>query len=129
MQQEKEQFLTGEIEVKEAVNKALCSVIGLEPQVEDRVEHQVEKLAESIHQLQQRIENLELCTVPNTLQDVRDQREATAQSTVERIKSFAMECKKLIDRSSQTYEKITENEKLKALESQLQEAKKQAETI
>jgi predicted nucleic acid-binding Zn-ribbon protein len=59
----------------------------------------------------------------------KDQREATARSTVERIKALAMECKKLTDRSAQTYEKLTENPELKALESQLQEAKYQAETI
>jgi phage shock protein A len=40
-----------------------------------------------------------------------------------------MECKKLSDRSAQTYEKLTENPELKALESQLQEVKYQAETI
>jgi transcriptional/translational regulatory protein YebC/TACO1 len=40
-----------------------------------------------------------------------------------------MECKQLTDCSAQTYEQLTENPKLKALESQLQEAKYQAETI
>jgi hypothetical protein len=35
MQQEKEQLLAEKLEVKEAVNRALCSVIGLEPQAED----------------------------------------------------------------------------------------------
>jgi chromosome segregation ATPase len=104
-------------------------VTGLEPQEEDRVMHQVEQLAEAIQQLQQQIADLELRTVPNTPQDVRDQREATARSAVERIKSLAMECKKLTDHSAQTYEKLTENPELKALESQLQEAKYQAETI
>jgi hypothetical protein len=44
-------------------------------------------LAEGIQQLQQRIADLELCTVPETLQDVRDRREGT----VERINSLAME--------------------------------------
>jgi hypothetical protein len=39
MQQEKEQLLAEHLEVKEAVNKALCSVTGLEPQVEDQVTH------------------------------------------------------------------------------------------
>jgi FtsZ-binding cell division protein ZapB len=58
-----------------------------------------------------------------TPQDVRDQREATAQSAVERIKALAMECKKLSNRSAQTYEKLTENPELQALESQLQESK------
>jgi hypothetical protein len=40
-----------------------------------------------------------------------------------------MECKKVIDHSAQNYEKLTENPELKAMESQLQEAKYQVETI
>jgi hypothetical protein len=104
-------------------------VTGLEKKVEEPVEHQVAQLAEAIQQLQQRITDLELRTVPNTLQDVRDQREATARSTVERIKALAMECKQLSDRSAQTYERLTEDPELKALESQLQEAKQQAEIV
>jgi FtsZ-binding cell division protein ZapB len=72
---------------------------------------------------------LELRTVPKTPQDVRDQREATAQSAVERIKDLTLECKKLTDRSAQTYEQLIENPKLKALESQLQEVKYQAKKI
>jgi uncharacterized protein involved in exopolysaccharide biosynthesis len=67
--------------------------MGLEPKEEDRVEHQVVQLVEAIQQLQQRITDLELRAVPTTPQDVRDQREATAQSIVERIKALAMECK------------------------------------
>jgi DNA topoisomerase VI subunit A len=67
--------------------------------------------------------------VPETPQDVRDQREETARSAVERIKSLAMEYKKLTDRSAQNYEQLTENIELKALESQLQEEKYQAKTI
>jgi hypothetical protein len=55
--------------------------------------------------------------------------EATARSTVERIKVLTMECKKLSDRSAQTYEQLTEDPELKALESQLQEAKYQEEII
>jgi hypothetical protein len=35
IQQEKEQFLVEQLEVKEAVNRALRSMTGLEPQVED----------------------------------------------------------------------------------------------
>jgi hypothetical protein len=42
--------------------------------------------------------------MPNTPQDVGDQREGTARSVVERIKALAMECKKLSDHSAQTYE-------------------------
>jgi hypothetical protein len=54
MQQEKEQLLAEQLEVKEAVNRALRSVTGLEPtKAEDRVMHQVEQLAEAIQQLQQ----------------------------------------------------------------------------
>jgi hypothetical protein len=59
---------------------------------------------EAIQQLQKRITDLELHTVPDTPQDVRDQREATARSKVERIKALAMECKKLSDHSAQNYE-------------------------
>jgi hypothetical protein len=59
---------------------------------------------EAIQQLQQRITNRELQTLPSTLEDVRDQREETAQRAVERINILTMECKKLSDRSAQTYE-------------------------
>jgi hypothetical protein len=104
IQQEKEKLLAEQLEVKEAVNRALRSVMGLEKKEEEPVEHQVAQLVEAIQQLQQRITDLELCTVPNTPQDVRDQREATARSTVERIKALTMECKQLSDRSAQTYE-------------------------
>ena len=48
MQQEKEQLLIEKLKVKEAVNRALHSVTGLEPKVEDRVTHQVENLTEDI---------------------------------------------------------------------------------
>jgi chromosome segregation ATPase len=129
IQQEKEQLLVEQIGVKEAVSRALRSVTGLEKKEEDPVEHQVAQLAEAIQQLQQRIADLELQTVPSTLQDVRDQREATAQSTVERIKALALECKQLSSRSVQTYERLTEDPELKTLESQLQEAKQQAATV
>jgi hypothetical protein len=81
-------LLAEQIEVKEAVNRAVHSVIGLDPKVEDRVANQVEQLAESIQHLQQRITYLELHTVPETPQDVRDQREATARGAVERIKAL-----------------------------------------
>jgi chorismate synthase len=67
--------------------------------------------------------------VPDTPQDVRDQGDATARSTVDRIKALAMECKKLSDQSVQMYEKLTENPELKALESHLQEVKQQAQII
>jgi hypothetical protein len=53
--------------------------------------------------------DLELRTVPDTPQDVRDQIEATAQSAFDRIKALAIGFKKLSDRSVQTYERITEN--------------------
>ena len=61
------------------------------------------QLAEAIQQLQQHIVDLELRTVPKTPEDVRDQREATAQSAVERIKALAMEWKQLSNRSAQMY--------------------------
>jgi hypothetical protein len=78
MQQEKENLLPEQLEVKEAVNRALHSMIGLELQCEDRVMHQVEKIAEALQQLQQQITYLELHIVPSTPQDVREQREEIA---------------------------------------------------
>jgi hypothetical protein len=53
----------------------------------------VMKLAEVIQQLQQRVMDLELQTIPQTPQEVRDQREITFRSTVERIKALTEECK------------------------------------
>jgi folate-dependent phosphoribosylglycinamide formyltransferase PurN len=68
--------------VKEAFNIALRFVIGLEHMEEDPVENQVVNLTKTIQQLQQRVSELELQTVPSTLQEVRYQREETTQSTV-----------------------------------------------
>jgi FtsZ-binding cell division protein ZapB len=62
-------------------------------------------------------------------QEVRDQREETARSAVERIRVLASECKKLSDRSAQTYERLAEDPKLRKLEAQLQEVKQQASTV
>jgi hypothetical protein len=76
----------------------------------------VTKLAKSIQQLQQRVVELELQTVPSTLQEVRGQREATTWSIVERIKALAMECKQLSSRIAHTYERLTEDPELETLE-------------
>jgi hypothetical protein len=89
----------------------------------------VVQLEEVIQQLQQCIADLELRTVPETPQEIRDLREATARSAVGRMKSLALECKQLSSRSAQTYENLTENPELQALESQLQEAKQHADTL
>jgi hypothetical protein len=64
-----------------------------------------------------------------TPQEIRDLREATARSVVGRLKTFALECKKLSARSAQTYENLIENLYLKALEAQLQESKKHIDTL
>jgi predicted short-subunit dehydrogenase-like oxidoreductase (DUF2520 family) len=93
------------------------------------VEIQVAKLAEAIQQLQQRVAELELQAVPSTSQEVHDQREATAQSAVERIKALVMECKQVSSQSAQTYERLAEDPELRTLESQLQEEKQQATTM
>jgi hypothetical protein len=42
--------------------------------------------------------------MPETPQDVKDQREATARSAVEILKAPSMEYKQLSDRSALTYE-------------------------
>jgi hypothetical protein len=67
--------------------------------------------------------------VPETPQDVRDQREATARSAVDRLKALALECKQLGNWSAQTYDNLTENSELQTLELQLQEAKQHADTL
>jgi hypothetical protein len=98
-----------QLEVKERVNRALRSVTVVEVKAEERIPQQVVQLEEVIQQLQQRIADLELRAVPETPQDVRDQREATAHSAVERLKALALECKQLSNCSAQMYEKLAEN--------------------
>jgi hypothetical protein len=66
VKQEKEQLLAEKLGFKEAVEITLLFLMGLEPKEKDRVEHQVVELAEAIQQLQQRITDLELQTMPNT---------------------------------------------------------------
>jgi hypothetical protein len=63
----------------------------LEKKEEEPLEHQVMKLAEAIQQLQQRVMDLELQTIPSTPQEERDQREMTVRSTIERIKAITKE--------------------------------------
>jgi hypothetical protein len=48
MQQEKEQLLAEQLEVKEAVNRAIHSMAGLETKEEECVMHQVEHIAKAI---------------------------------------------------------------------------------
>ena len=48
IQKEKEQLLTKQIRIEEAVNGEFCSVTGLEHKVEEPIEHQVMKLAKVI---------------------------------------------------------------------------------
>ena len=67
--------------------------------------------------------------MPNTSQEVCDQREETTQSAVERIKALALECTKLNSRSAHTYEHLAEDPELRTLESQLQEAKQQTAIV
>jgi hypothetical protein len=76
----------------------------IEVKVEEQVPKQVVQLEEVIQQLQQCIEDLELRTILETPQDVRDQREATSSSVVERLKSLTMECKQITNHSALTYE-------------------------
>jgi hypothetical protein len=110
-------MLAEQLKVKEMINRALCSVTVVEVKAEDRVPQQVAQLEEVIQQLQHCITDLELRTVPKTPQDVRDQREATARSAVERIKALTLECKQLINHSALTYQRLAKSPKLRALES------------
>jgi hypothetical protein len=104
-------------------------MIVLEIKAEDRVTQEVNQLTEAIQQLQQCISYLELRTIPETPQDIRDQREETTQSVVERLKDLTLKYKKLIVHSAQSYEQLMKNPELKALESHLQEVKYQSEKI
>jgi uncharacterized protein YoxC len=89
---------------------------GLAQEESESIEMQVGKLVEAIQQLQARVAELEIQEVPSTLQEVWDQREETARSAVERIRALASECKKLSDRSAQTYEHLAEDPDLRTLE-------------
>jgi hypothetical protein len=104
-------------------------VSGLAHEEEESSEIQVGKLVEAIQQLQARIRELEIQVVLSTLQEVCDQREEAAKSAIGRIKVLALECKKLSDRSVQTYERLAEDLELRKLEAQLQEAQQQASTV
>jgi hypothetical protein len=70
-------LITEQLEVKEQVNRALLSVTIIEVRAEERIPQQVAQLEEVIQQLQQCIADLELRTVPETPQEIRDLREAT----------------------------------------------------
>jgi hypothetical protein len=70
IQQDKEHFLTEKLDVKESVSRSLRSMIVLEEKVEEPVYNQVVQLADAIQQLQQRLIDLELRTMPKTSQDV-----------------------------------------------------------
>jgi hypothetical protein len=73
--------------------------------------------------------DLELCIMPETPQEIRDLREAIAQSIVGRIKTFALECKQPSARSTQTYETLAETPELQTLEAQLQESKQHVDML
>jgi chromosome segregation ATPase len=110
--EEKAQLLVEQLELQERIHKALHSVIVIEVKMEDRLPQQVTQLEEVIQQLQQRITDLELCIMLETPQEIRDLREATAQSIVGRLKIFALECNQLSARSAQTYETLVETPEL-----------------
>jgi hypothetical protein len=61
----------------------------IEVRTKENVPQQVAQLGEVIQQLQQHITDMELRTVPETPQEIRDLREATARSAVGRLKTFA----------------------------------------
>jgi hypothetical protein len=102
-------LLAEQLETQERVHKALHSVTIIEVKMEDCLPQQMTQLEEVIQKLQQCITDLELHIVPETPQEIRDLREATAQSAVDRLKMLASECRQLSTRSAQTYETLTEN--------------------
>jgi flagellar biosynthesis chaperone FliJ len=97
-------LLAEQLEVQERVHKSLRSVMVIEVNIEEHVPQQVAQLEEVIQQLQQCIADMELCTMPETPQEITDLREATARnSAVGRLKTLALECKQLSARSTQNY--------------------------
>jgi hypothetical protein len=76
--EEKAQLLAEQLEVQERVHKALHSMTVIEVKMEDCLPQQVTQLVEVIQQIQQRIMDLELRTMPKTPQEIIDLREATA---------------------------------------------------
>jgi hypothetical protein len=72
----------------------------IEVNIEECVPQQVAQLEEVIQQIQQCIADLELRIVLETPREIRDLREEIAHSLVDRLKNFALECKKLSARSS-----------------------------
>jgi flagellar biosynthesis chaperone FliJ len=75
-------LLAEQLEIQERVHKALHSVTVIEVKMEDYLPQQVTQLEEVIQQLQQCIMDMELYTVPENPQEIRDLREATARSAV-----------------------------------------------
>jgi predicted nuclease with TOPRIM domain len=73
IQKEKEKLRAKQVRIEEAFNRAFHSVTRLEKKVEEPIEHQVMKLVEVIQQLQKRVMELELQTIPQTPQEVHDQ--------------------------------------------------------
>jgi hypothetical protein len=55
--------------------------------------------------------------------------EEIAKSVIERVRALTSECKKISDRSVQTYENLAEDRELRKLESQLPEAKHHVSTV
>jgi hypothetical protein len=66
LQQSKDQLLAEKLETQERFHKALRSVTVIEVNMEDRLPQQVTQLEVVIQQLQHRIMDLELRTVPET---------------------------------------------------------------
>jgi hypothetical protein len=55
--------------------------------------------------------------------------EETAKKKILRIRALASECKKMSNRSTQTYECLTKDPEMRKLEAQLQEAHQQAFSV
>jgi hypothetical protein len=74
LQKDREQLLAEQLEVQEQVQREIWFVTIIEVQIEERVPKHVAQLEGVIQQLQQCIADLELCTMPETPQEIRDLR-------------------------------------------------------
>jgi hypothetical protein len=93
LQQSKDQLLAEQLEVQKRVHKELHSMTVIEVKIEECVPQKVAQIEEVIQQLQQCIVDMELHTMPETPQEIRDIREATSRSAVGRLKNVSLECK------------------------------------
>jgi hypothetical protein len=93
--------------------------------VEAIVEEKVSKISAVIKGLWNKITELELCTLPGTPPEEREQRERTTQTSVEKIKILEHECINMCDEGTHIWIDLTTNPELQALEEKIRTMQEQ----